>query len=307
MKNNKYFCRRRLMPVAALLFISTISNMSAAEALLLQDTYVDNGPNPNAAPARTNYGNSGDLRVSKSGNRITRSFLQFTLATLPPGITAANITQARLRLWVNGGTTTLGSLTLTPITSVWDELTITNNNAAGLTFGLPRISEIPIAGSSDFVSVDVTDWVRGWLGGTLVNQGFAIETSAATTNLDLYFDSKESTQTSHEPRLEIVLSTVGPQGPTGPQGAAGAQGVAGPVGPIGQTGVPGAQGISGPAGPAGPAGAAGAQGPPGTVGVAGPSGPQGLQGPAGPPGVSPTHITPQGDLSMGDFTHGTPP
>jgi hypothetical protein len=273
-----------------LLIICTTARVHAVEALLLQDAYVDNKNNGN-------FGSNGGLRVTKSGNQVCRSFLKFSLATLPAGITATNVTQARLQLWVGSNSNTLGSITMSPVISAWDEMTITNSASGALTLGSPKLSDLPINSNSDFVSVDVTAWVKAWISGTLVNEGFVIDPSL-TGALNLYFDSKESTQTSHEPRLEIELNTIGPQGPPGP---AGPPGPTGATGPSGSAGPPGSQG---PAGPAGPPGATGAQGPPGAIGPAGPAGPQGQQGPAGP---APTHIEPQGDLPMGDFTQGTPP
>jgi hypothetical protein len=264
-----------------LLTMYTTAHLHAVEALLLQDAYVDNKNNGN-------FGSNGNLRVTKSGNQVCRSFLKFSLATLPAGITATNVTQARLRLWVGSNSNTLGSIIMSPVTSAWDEMTITSSTSGALTLGSPKLSELPINSNSDFVSVDVTAWVKAWISGSLVNEGFEIDPSL-TGALNLYFDSKESTQTSHEPRLEIELNTIGPQGPPGP------------AGPPGQTGATGPSGSTGPAGSEGPAGPAGAQGPPGAIG---PAGPQGQQG---PPGPAPTHIEPQGDISMGDFTQGTPP
>ena len=303
-------------PVAALillLILLSVSRSWATDALLLQDTYTDLG---NPAQSGSNYGSSGDLRVSKSSSRVTRSFLKFSLDTLPAGTNAANVAQARLRLWVNSGTTAVGAITLTPVTSAWDEMALKATNVGGLSFGLPKISDLQITYGSSFISVDVTDWVKAWLNGTLVNEGFQIETSATTSSLNLYFDSKESTQTSHEPQLEIALASAGPRGPTGAQGPAGVVGPQGPVGAIGQTGPQGIAGVLGAIGPqgfAGPqgiqgfAGVAGAQGIPGPAGNLGPTGSQGLQGPPGPPAIWPTHIQPMGDLSMGDFTQGTQP
>src|SRR2546430_14192029 len=116
----------------------------AAEALLLQDTYIDIG---NPSQTGSNNGTSGDLRVYKSGTRVTRSFLKFSLETLPAGTNASNVAQARLRLWVNGSTATPGLVTLTPITTAWDELTLKGSNVGGLTLGLPKISDLSINGS----------------------------------------------------------------------------------------------------------------------------------------------------------------
>ena len=272
-------------PIIVLIAFAASSSRSA-EPLLLQDAYIDAG---NPSQSNSNYGADGDLRIYKSGTRVMRAFLKFSLDTLPAGTTAANVTQARLRLWVNESTSGLGAITLIPVTSAWDESVIKANNISGMTFGSPTISDLPVSSSSTFISIDVTDWVKAWLNGTLRNEGLEIVASAATTNLNLYFDSKESSQTSHEPSLEIVLSNMGPPGPTGPQG------VSGPPGPAG---VAGSQGLPG---------AAGAPGTPGSPGAQGPAGPAGAQGPPGPAGASATRIEPQGDLSMGDFTQGTPP
>jgi hypothetical protein len=271
----------RLAFAIAYLTLLVSTRLQAAEALLLQDTYVDNKNN-------SGQGSNANLRVTKSGSQVCRAFIKFSLATLPLGITAANVSQARLRLWVDNNSNTLGSITLTPVTSAWDESTLNNSASSSLTSGLPRFFDLPINSSADFVSIDVTSWVKAWVSGMLVNEGFVID-PGSSSSLNLYFDSKESNQTSHEPRLEIELSAVGPQGPPGPAGPAGSPGPAGATGP---------QGMIGPAGSIGPIGPTGPVGPPGPIG------PVGAQGPVG---STPTYINPKGDLSMGLFTEGTRP
>jgi hypothetical protein len=280
--------RSAFLATILLLFFLAGDKAAALEALLVQDTYVDSG-NPT-----TNYGNSGDLRVTAgdfNDSGVLRTFLKFTTATLPPGTVAGDIKQARLRLWVNSssqpcmclevvGRTTpiIGSITLTPVTSAWGELDLTDETAADLTFGLDH-ANVQLNSIGNFVSIDVTDWVQGWLAGTLVNEGFMIETGTTYSFMEsLVFDSKESQVTSHEPQLDIVL--VGPAGPQGPAGAAGPQGLQGLTGATGATGP---QGVTGPVGPIGPQGNTGATG---ANGVTGPAGPTGLQGPQGLQGVA---------------------
>src|SRR5438876_1515763 len=121
---NRTIPPRRYALAAAVVFlvISAIHDGFAVDALLLQDTYVDSGS------ANPNFGRSSDLRVFKTNTRSMRAFLQFTTATLPPGTTADNVTQARLRLWVNSSTATCGSITMTPVISPWDEMTLNYNN-----------------------------------------------------------------------------------------------------------------------------------------------------------------------------------
>lgn len=267
------FFRPFVVPLIILAACFAAQKAAAIDGLLLQDTYV------NSSNVTANYGTSGDLRVYFNefgsigiggGGAVPsmRALLKFSIATLPPGTTATDVSQARLTLWVNSSSTATGSITLTPVTSAWDELTLTDRD--NLSFGSPTYWDLPIDSIGQFVSIDVTDWVQGWLAGTLVNEGFVIEPGENGSNLDLSFDSKESTQTSHEPRLEIVLAgPAGPQGPQGSQGPPGPQGSPGPAGPTGPAGA------TGPAGPQGPAGSQGVQGPAGSPGATGPQGPQG--------------------------------
>jgi hypothetical protein len=259
-----------------LLILSVAPKAVAIDGLLLQDTYVD------TAKATTNYGTSGDLRVLKSSTQSIRAFLRFSTATLPATTTATDIKQARLRLWVNSSSSTTGAITLTPVTSAWSESTLTNNTSASITFGLPKHANLPISSVGNFVSIDVTDWVQAWLAGTLANQGLVIETGSTSATLNLYFDSKESTVTSHEPQLDIEL--VGPAGPQGPQGLTGPTGPTGPagaIGPAGSQGLTGATGPTGPTGANGPVGPLGPQGPQGVAGATGLIGDTGATGPAG--------------------------
>ena len=179
----------------------------AVEALLLHDTYVDNGTTGAEPPNASNYGAGMDLRVFKGNGRIGRTFLKFSLETLPPGTIASDVTHARLRLWVNSKSTAAGSITLHPVTTRWDEYTLKDKATGDLTLGEPKLSDLPVETMNNFISIDVTNWVKAWLDGTLVNEGIAIEPSVTTDFLDLAFDSKESDGTSHEARLEISLGT----------------------------------------------------------------------------------------------------
>ncbi|MEY2579924.1 MAG: hypothetical protein QOI49_2748 [Verrucomicrobiota bacterium] len=272
---------------------------TAVEALLLQDTYVDNGTTGGKPPPNgSNYGSGIDLRVFKGNGRIGRAFLKFSLATLPPGTLASDVSQARLRFWVNSNSTIIGGITLSPVISSWEEYVLKDTLTGNLSFGAPKLTDLPVTSVNNFISVDVTDWVKAWLSGNLANEGIEIEASATTSTLNLAFDSKESNLTSHEPRLEISLSRTGPAGPQGPPGAAGIVGASGP---------PGATGSMGPIGPAGSSGPPGPSGPAGLNGGIGPIGPIGPAGPAGPAVVWPIRIAPQGDLAMGEFTQGSPP
>jgi hypothetical protein len=172
---------------------------------LLQDTYVDNGTNADEPPNASNYGSGMDLRVFKGNGRLGRSFLKFSLDTLPTETTGADVILARLRLWVNANTTAAGTVRLKAVTMEWDEYKLTDSSASNLTFSEPLLRDLAIDSVNNFVSIDVTTWVKAWLDHRLVNEGIVIEPGADTDLLDLFFDSKESDRTSHEARLEITL------------------------------------------------------------------------------------------------------
>jgi hypothetical protein len=120
--NKILLSRATVSALIAVAITSIAPHAGAVEALLLQDTYIDNGttggkPPPNAS----NYGSGMDLRVFKGSGRLGRTFLKFSLATLPPGTLATDVSHARLRFWVNGNSTIAGSITLSPVTTAWDE------------------------------------------------------------------------------------------------------------------------------------------------------------------------------------------
>lgn len=262
-----------LMLAAAFLTI----NSSAQTGPIKGDAYTQSStPNQNFDP-------NANLRVASGIN----TYLKFDLSTLPPGTSGNDVAKVTLRLWVNT-VTTAGSLDVRRVTSAWDESTVTANSAP--TMGSTDASGAAVTALDDshFVTVDITALVKDWLNGLLANNGLALLANAANTNIR--FDSKENGQTSHEPRMEIILK--GPKGLNwkGAWSAAinyaaddavsynGSSWIAkqannnvtpveGAVwtivaqkGDTGATGATGAQGPQGSVGPLGPAGATGATG-----------------------------------------------
>jgi len=251
-------------------FLALTSQAFAAEAIHTDDAYTD------AAKANNNYGDATALSVSGSGSNLKRAWIKFDLpSVLPAGTTASQVSKAVLSLWVNkvttGGPINVYVVTGTP---AWVEGTgasgsgITNGTAPALA-PTPLISGWQILKEGNFAAVDITSQVKSWITTPASNLGIALTPNLSTVNVS--FDSKESTTTSHGPQLEIQLVNQGPVGPQGPQG------LTGPTGPIGPTGPQGSVGATGPTGPTGP------EGPIGATGVAGPQGPT---GPIGPKGIN---------------------
>lgn len=244
----------------------------ADPATLTDDAFTNTG-SPNG-----NFGGNAALHVIGT---TQRSYLKFTLTTLPAGVTATDVAKATLTLYANT-VATPGAIDVVQVTSAWTEAAITANTAP--TLGSPVAAAVPVATKDDYVTIDVTSVVQAWIGGTLANNGLALV--ASTTGTSANFDSKESTATSHPPLLNIALKgPAGAQGPPGPQGAPGATGAQGPAGPAGPAGAQGSQGPAGVPGPAGP------------VGATGPAGSPGPQGPPGPSGVSNAFNVANGNLT----------
>ena len=295
---------RVLMVLTAIMFFT--GNVPAVGQVIEDDAYTQTST-PNQ-----NFGGNANLRVASG----MTSHLKFDLSSLPSGTSGSDISKVTLRLWVNT-ITTAGSFDVRRVTGAWSEGTVTGVTAPSL--GAIDGSGIAVLAQDDasFVTVDLTAVVKDWLDGVLVNNGIALVANGAATNIR--FDSKENGQTSHEPRLQIILK--GPKGLnwTGAWNAAtnyatgdavshnGGSWIARqantnvtPVegadwtivaqkGDTGTTGATGPQGPTGPTGATGPQGPAGPQGQTGATGPQGTQGPQGLDGPQGP--VGPTGAT----------------
>lgn len=227
--------------------------VAAALALLAgrgyaTDAAVAGDASVNSAYPSTNFGAISNLYV---GNGST-ALIQFDLSSLPAGTTASQIGKATLTVFVNR-INTVGLVTVQPVTGAWTESAV--NYSAIPTLGAAVASFTP-ASANQFITIDVTSLVQGWVTTPASNFGVAF----GATSANVVVDSKESDETGHAARLDITVVSQGPQGiqgPTGPQG---------PTGAAGATGLTGPQGIQGVAGPAGPDGAQGIQGPQGPVG-----------------------------------------
>src|SRR5208282_2367092 len=133
--------------------------------------------------------------------------------------------------------------------SNWTEDNLNGNNAPGCDPGTTPIAvSFPTRTNNDFMMIDITPIVQYWYEYPNTNNGIGLRalnpTTQASGGINITFNSKEDTNTSHGPELEILLT--GTQGPTGSTGSTG------PTGPTGATGPSG--GPVGPTGPTGPTG-----------------------------------------------------
>jgi len=210
--------RIRVSAALAALLAFTFPTARASQATATDDSY-----SSQAKPA-TPLGTLPQVLVDSADH----GFFKFDLSPLPAGTTAAQVSKVTLTLWVNR-VTVAGSFDVSQVTGAWDEGTLTWNIEPATAAALAQ--PVSIAVANTFVRVDVTGIVQSWLNGS-PNQGIRIAVNGATPTASVFFDSKESTGTSHPAYLDIVLSgPAGPQGPTGLTGATGATGAQGPAGP----------------------------------------------------------------------------
>ncbi len=243
----------------------------ANEATLVGDASV------NSAYPSTNFGGLSNMYV---GNGTT-ALIQFDLSTLPPGVTAAQISKATLKLFVNR-IYTFGSVALQPVAGSWTESGVTYATMPSL--GSAIGSFTPAAGNQ-FIAIDVTSLVQGWIAAPGSNFGIALTSATGS----IVFDTKENDETSHAAQLDITVVSMGPAGATGSQGIqgiAGLQGVTGATGSTGAQGIQGVMGATGTTGAQGIAGTTGATGSQGIQGVTGATGTTGAQGIAGTTGAT---------------------
>ncbi|HEV3199996.1 MAG TPA: DNRLRE domain-containing protein [Bryobacteraceae bacterium] len=281
--------------------------------------------------ASNNYG--GTVNVNVGGVPGFQGLFLFDVTKLPAGTTAANVTSASLRLFLNK-VGAAGGINVYAATASWSEMTV-NGLPGGPLPGTLVAGPINVSVAGSYISIPVTGQVQAWLN-SAPNNGFLIQATPSTTSV--FFDSKENPSTSHPAILEVVLSpangATGGAGPIGATGAVGATGAAGATGPKGDAGVTGATGANGPTGAGGPpgpngptgatggtgntglaggdgangvtgnagaVGAAGATGQPGSAGAAGATGARGLTGPAGQGAVGPGGATGPAGLIQNNF------
>ena len=216
----KRFAIARLLAV----FIAATFTCSAAHAT---DVALTGDAHVSLTRSTTNFGTLANLYV---GNGNT-ALLQFDLSTLPAGLTAGQISRATLTVFVNR-VNTGGTVSLSPVTSAWSESAVTYATIPAIG---PPVNGFTAATAGQYVTLDVTSLVQGWVTAPATNFGLALTSTVANVLLD----SKENDETGHAATLDITVTSIGATGPQGPQG---------PAGVPGTPGVPGIPGSRGPCG-----------------------------------------------------------
>jgi hypothetical protein len=200
-------CSGLLVSIILLAFPS----VSVAQAVLVDDAHTNTAPKL----LDSNFGTNPNLLVNDAGN----VYLKFKLSSsLPADTPGSAVERATLKLYL-ANITTPGKLDIYAINGAWDESTLTARNAPALGNLLTTTANIELTKRHEFLVIDVTSLVRQWLGddgqGTngIPNHGIAILAHPPDLSTpeaaNITFDSKENSQTSHEARLDLFVSTSG--------------------------------------------------------------------------------------------------
>lgn len=149
--------------------------------------------------AAANVGGAATVSVSPTAKGV----LKFDLSALPAGTQSSDIAKATLVFFVKSVPAS-GKIQASIADSAWTESTLTTAPTIGSLVG-GSAANITQAGT--YATVDVTDAVKSWVGGT--NNGLVLEPDPSTSTASLTLDSKESIQTSHPAYIEVGLASGG--------------------------------------------------------------------------------------------------
>ncbi|HTR25536.1 MAG TPA: DNRLRE domain-containing protein [Terriglobales bacterium] len=186
------FCRWIGLVFSVLLLVAAAS----AQITPSGDAYT------NTAAPNNNYGNNALLGI-RSPSLAT--YIQFDFSSIPAGYTGSNVAKATLKLYVNAVSTS-GSFNVVYVNGTWAENSITANLSPALDGTI--VASIPLTKSQvgDYILIDVTPALQSWLNNTHINDGIAL---IANSPLNASFDSKENTNESHPPELDVVFTSGG--------------------------------------------------------------------------------------------------
>src|SRR6185369_3625390 len=173
--------------LGALLLVICLSGMTMAQSVLSDDANTSNLPKD----LDTNFGTNPNLTVAAT-NTV---YLKFKLSpALPAGTEASQIAKATLKIYV-GNVSAPGTIDVVELADNWSEKTITARNAPALGDLIASGVTIDVNKKGQYLLIDVTNAVRDWIN-TSVNNGLGL---VAGAGVSVTFDSKENSQTSHEP------------------------------------------------------------------------------------------------------------
>src|SRR5438045_1925508 len=186
---------------------------------IVGDAYVSNA---SSSTASANNGTSPSLVVQGPLATGGYAFIQFDLNKVLPAnfngqpITSSMVAKATLKVHATA-VTAGGTFDVFEVNGAWCEKTggacaagITYNNRPTTGMLVASATNIPATGAGQYYVIDVTQAVKDWLdyqNGTGGHQNFGLVLQASSgSSISVTLESKESTTTSHNAEVSVVLS-----------------------------------------------------------------------------------------------------
>jgi hypothetical protein len=163
----------------------------------------------------TNFGWTPEfngLAWTASGNISDhRSMLQFDLTSIPEG---SIVQTALLSLYWNPTSSNIGhsqlsglnDATLSEIDAPWDEFMVTWMNQPATTTQNQVYLPASSSNTQDYINIDVTAMIQGFVNDPLTNYGMMLKTFTETAWRSLIFCSSDHADPTKRPRLEVTFS-----------------------------------------------------------------------------------------------------
>lgn len=132
------------------------------------------------------------------------ALLKFDLSSLPQGRTVSNVLSATMTVFLSR-VSKPGAVSLSRVSGDWTEEGIPVVTLTSIT---GQTAVIGATAKNNFIRFDVTDLVKSWMDGSVVNAGLAIGANASGPGIVIALDSKENTATGHPARLDIEFGDL---------------------------------------------------------------------------------------------------
>lgn len=182
-------------------------NISSGDIVCITPSYTDYSPTDDSYTAQgvpdANYGSSNLMFTGVNSSNAYISWLKFNETSWPQ---AHYILKATLNIKLYQKNNSPTAPAISGAEATWDEDTITWNTQPAYAldisdYGSQDATTMPSDGN--WISIDVTQWVRNWKDGNIDNHGFALTCSVSGANDSAEWYTKEATDSSNRPYLRI--------------------------------------------------------------------------------------------------------
>lgn len=133
-------------------------------------------------------GTSEKIDVWNYPNEDKQAFVQFDFSKIPA---ATKVKKAVFRLWVYDARNP-GIIHFYKVSGMWEELSLTYSTLNSLSLGYMFPFRIYASDEHQYVDVDITDLVNGWISGAIVNDGLSIAADESGGYVRVDFHSKDA-------------------------------------------------------------------------------------------------------------------